>query len=393
MAEDSAADGSLSFTLMGDIMPGGDFARDFAALRRRWFPAELNSWLQSDVVFANLECVASNRGRPLADKIALHTRPETLGILDDLGVDVVSLANNHQMDYGIEASEDTRRLLDSLGIRYGGVGRSLEEARRPVLLERGGLQIVFLFFSWTHTYLASVPEAGENRPGVSPYDIEEIEACLHAAEKELRPNFKIVSLHWGEGLSHYPRPESVREAHRIIDAGADMIIGHHAHCLQGYEIYRGKPIFYGLGNFLCSRYLWSPDRRLTEGAEGEARNRSLRERRTVIARVDFDGERKGKVSYRPLLQQESPPIMTLPAARMERRIRREVERYSRRLRSPRYDGWRFGLYRRVDELRRMIEDLWEFGWRTDYGTLKTWKRVVRKLATGKSVRRDDRQSA
>jgi hypothetical protein len=393
MADDLTADGSLSFTLMGDIMPGGDFAGDFANLRQRYLPAEIKSWLQSDLVFANLECVASSRGRPLADKIALYTSSETLGILDDLGVDVVSLANNHQMDYGIEASEDTRRLLDSLGIRYGGVGRSLEEARRPVLLERRGLRIIFLFFSWTRTYLEPVPEAGQDRPGVSPYDLEEIEACLRAAESDLRPDYKIVSLHWGEGLSHYARPESVREAHRIIDAGADMIVGHHAHCLQGYEVYRGKPIFYGLGNFFCSRYLRLPDQRLTYGAEGEARNRSLRERRTVIARVEFDGERRVSVSYRPLLQQESPPILTLPTARMERRIRRELERYSRRLRSPGYDGWRFGLYRRVDELRRMIEDLREFGWRAEYGSLTTWKRVVRKLATGKSVRRDDRQSA
>jgi hypothetical protein len=384
------ADRNLSFTLMGDIMTAGDFAKDYADLKHHYFPSEVRSWLQSDVVFANLECVASNRGEPLEDKTVLYTLPETLEILTDLNVDVVSLANNHQMDYGIEASEDTRQVLDSRHIRYGGVGRSLQEARRPVLLERNGLRVIFLFFSWTRTYLEPVPEATTSRPGVSPYNVEEIEACLRAAEQELSPDYKVVSLHWGEGLSHYARPESVREAHRIVDAGADMIVGHHAHCLQGYEIYKGKPVFYGLGNFLCSRYLRQPKQRLSYGSDGEIRERSLRERRTVMARVSFDGDRRATVSYRPLLQSESSPVLTLPTARMERRIGREFQRYSRRLRSPNYDGWRFALFRRVDEFRRMMEELREFGWRKEYSSLATLRRVFRKLASGKAERRKDR---
>ena len=168
-----------------------------------------------------------------------------------------------------------------------------------------------------------------------------------------------------------------------------MIVGHHAHCLQGYEVYKGKPIFYGLGNFLCSRYLRLPNRRLTYEGVGESRNRSQRERRTVIARVVFDDQRRVSVEYKPLFQLESPPILTLPSPRMERRIRRELTRYSRRLQAPNYDGWRFGMYRRTDEVRRMLEELREFGWRREYGSLTTLKRVTRKLLSGKNVRRND----
>ena len=139
-------DSQITFTLVGDLMLGGYFSEHFSDLKSRYIPAEIRSWFDSDVIFANLECVSSNIGKPLKNKIVTYCFPETLQVLNDLNVSVVSLANNHQIDYGIEASEVTRRLLDKRGIFYGGVGRNLAEARQPVVIKQKEQIIVFLFF-------------------------------------------------------------------------------------------------------------------------------------------------------------------------------------------------------------------------------------------------------
>lgn len=373
----------LTFTFVGDVMPGGFFTERLRELRDRWIPPQSLEWFESDVVFANLECVASNAGDPLPDKIVTYCLPEALAILKDIRVHVVNLANNHQMDYGIEASVQTRRRLDELEILYGGVGRDLEEARAPVIVNRKGWRVGFLFYSWSDEFVESVPAAGPHQPGVSPLRLEYILEDVSRL-RERRVDIIVVSLHWGEGKSHYVRPDSVRQAHAIIDAGADIIVGHHTHCLQGYEVYRGKPILYGLGNFFCSSYRKLKNKRLTYGEEGHYRYRFVRERRTLVMRVTRSPDGAYALSYHPMYQLDDPPVLTLPDEAMDRSIRRTVECLSRRIARPRYSNLGFPLYRRLDEVQRIWEDLRETGVKAEHLHPRTTARVLKKLLTAKS---------
>jgi hypothetical protein len=374
----------LTITLVGDIMPGGILSERYDELRERILPEEARPWFDSDIVFANLECVASNAGLPLPDKIVTYCLPEALDVLGRLNVHVVSLANNHQMDYGIEGSEATQALLDARGVRHAGVGRNIAGAWRPVVLERKGRRVAFLCFSWTTEFVEPVPAATEDRAGVSPYDERAILDSIGSVRRSHAPDVTVVSIHWGEGKSHYARPECVRAARRFIEAGADVVVGHHAHCLQGYEMHHGKPIFYGLGNFLCSAYRKTADKRLTYGEGGTYRYRWLRERKTLVARVTIPDEGPIRLDVLPLLQLDDPPVLVTPPPAAAQSILDEVERYSRRLQGPDYARWTFALYRRLDEAQRVIEDLREKGWRREYFSPSAALRVARKLIRGRS---------
>lgn len=364
-------------------MPGGIFSERYDDLKDSLLPHDARPWFDSDIVFANLECVASTSGPPLPDKILTYCWPEALDVLTRLNVHVVNLANNHQMDYGIEGSEATRNLLDARGIRYAGVGRTLDEARAPVILERGGKRVAFLCFTWTSEFVEPVPGATEDRPGVSPYDEQEVLDVIAALRKTHSPDIIVVSVHWGEGKSHYVRPECVRAARRFVQAGANLVVGHHAHCLQGYEIYQGKPIFYGLGNFLCSAYR-KEGKRLTYGNAGAYRYRWLRERKTIVANVTFSDNTPVSVDVLPLLQVDDPPVLTMPTQIVAQQIVADIARFSRRLQSKRYARWTFPLYRRLDEMRRVLEDFREQGWKEEYSNPATILRIIKKLTLGKS---------
>ncbi len=376
-------DETITFTFVGDIMPAGYFSEQMDTLRDQWIPDEALQWFQSDVVFANLECVASNSGVPLSNKIVTYCFPEALEILKDIRVDVVNLANNHQMDYGIEASEHTRSYLDELNIAYGGVGRNIQEATSPVILERKGYKIGFLFHSWTNEFVEPVPAATSDTAGVAPLSVPEI--CDAICKLKLQGvDIVIVSLHWGEGKSHNVRPENIYEAHKIIDAGADIIVGHHAHCLQGYEVYKGKPIFYGLGNFFCSAYRKLSDKKLTYEKTGTYRYRFIRERKTVVVNITYSPENGYSFEYHPLYQLDNPPALTIPDNSIRNSICMMMEKLSRRIAHPDYGTRKFPLYRRMDELKRIWEDFKEVGIKLEYFHPRTPLRIMRKLLIGKS---------
>jgi len=378
------AQGDLSITLLGDIMPAGYLSEQYEDIKERLLPKEAEPWLDSDVVFANLECGASNAGQPLPNKIVTYCFPQALGVLSSLRVTAVNIANNHHMDYGLQASMETRRFLDGLHVLYAGAGSNAEEAHKPILIERKSRLISIQCFSWTLEFGEPVQAAGTSTPGVAKYDREEILDEMRRVKRLHSPDLLALSFHWGEGKSHHAKPESVQDAHAFVDAGAGLIIGHHTHCLQGYEVYKGAPIFYSLGNFLCSPYRKLPNKMLTYGNQGVHRYRWLRERKTVIARIVFPTEGPPQLSLLPLLQQDMPPVLTMPSGDMEKRISREIARFSRRLRAPRYSAGAYAVYRRLDELKRVFEDAREERLRREYFSFATLKRVTKKLFQGKS---------
>ena len=208
--------------------------RDFDALR------------SADIAMVNLECPITTKGRKVAKPFNFRMNPKFLGALKASGVDIVNIANNHIFDYGGDGLFDTIAYLDSVGIHYVGAGRNGEEAHHPVVIDAGAQRIGFLGYYGG----GEAPGATEDHPGVARRDIEAIAADIRSLRARDSVGFVVVNLHWGTENADAPdRPE--REfAHRVIDAGADAIIGHHPHVLQGIERYKSGVIVYSLGNFI-----------------------------------------------------------------------------------------------------------------------------------------------
>jgi len=201
----------------------------------------------ADLAFVNLESTASDQGQRKADKdVTFQGRPALLEGLVAAGIDVVSLANNHALDFGPAALADTRKRLEVAGIAHAGAGPDLQASRTPARLETTGGSVELL------AYTSIVPEGffpGQSSAGVNPLrEPEVLLAEIRAAAK--RSDWVIVSLHWGVEYEEAPLQEQVVLAHQAVDAGADLILGHHPHVLQGVELYKGRLIVYSLGDFV-----------------------------------------------------------------------------------------------------------------------------------------------
>lgn len=207
----------------------------------------------ADITLVNNEFCYSDRGAPLANKMwTFRAGPERAKVLNALGVDVAQLANNHVYDYGQEAMYDTFSALEAVGIPYVGAGRTLEEAMKPYYTEVDGKKIAIVAASRAEKYKMT-PQATDTTPGILRcYDTELFVQTI----KEARANadYVVAVVHWG--TEHTTVLEDVQRssAREYIDAGADVIIGGHSHCLQGIEYYEDKPIFYSLGNFWFDEY-------------------------------------------------------------------------------------------------------------------------------------------
>jgi len=202
----------------------------------------------ADVAVVNLETAVSLRGVPEDKEYTFRTEPTSLSYLrDHLGVDLVTVANNHSMDYGADAFVDTLDHLDEYGIAYVGGGRNLKEASTPYIVEIQGRKIAVIGASQVAPTMGWY--ATDSRPGhFMAYDTTLVNAAITAA-KEIC-DFVVVYIHWGNELEPVPKPLQVNSARLMIEAGADAIIGSHPHVVQTFEIYNGKPIVYSLGNFL-----------------------------------------------------------------------------------------------------------------------------------------------
>lgn len=244
MAHASSGDASLIF--VGDIMvaetPGELIARGEDPFQP--FAALLSS---HDVRIGNLECVVATTGTAEEKPYTFRADPRTLPVLKR-HFDAVSLANNHSGDFGKAAFAEQLALMDTAGLPYFGGGRDATAAHAPWIVERNGVRIALL------GYVEFKPrsfEADASRPGVawSGEDDDVIEDII-AARRVHRADIVIPFMHWGWEDEPDPSPRLRAFARRMIDAGADMVVGGHPHVTQGAEYYRGKPIIYSLGNFV-----------------------------------------------------------------------------------------------------------------------------------------------
>lgn len=211
-------------------------------------PELISHMQEADIMCLNNEFTYSDNGTPMEGKAyTFRANPERVAVLQQLGVDIVKLANNHVYDYGKEALLDTFTTLEEAGIFYMGAGRNLEEAMKPVYMELDGKTIAFVAASRAEKNKMT-PQAKENAPGILRcYDTELFQQVI--AEADANADFVLAYVHWGTEYSYELEEVQLTTGREYLDAGADVIIGAHSHCLQGMEYYDGKPIVYSLGNY------------------------------------------------------------------------------------------------------------------------------------------------
>jgi poly-gamma-glutamate synthesis protein (capsule biosynthesis protein) len=287
----------------------------------------------ADIRFAQVERVYSGRGALQLHSGGAHSRvqPHMAAVFTDCGFDVVSLASNHAMDWGEDALLDTVALFRARGIEVVGAGRNLEEARRPAILERNGVRVAVLAYC---SILQTGYAAGERNAGIAPlrahtyyepfdyqagipprvvtvpYEEDLAGMTADIGEARKAAHVVVLSLHWG--IHFIPRmiaDYQVTVARTAFEAGADLILGHHAHTPKAVGTHRGKVCFYSLSNFIMSSTAKSPGKaaefmtrygvtmdpdypHLAYGADAK---------RSLIAKAVLSREGVKRVSFLPVL--------------------------------------------------------------------------------------------
>lgn len=249
---------SVLFCATGDIALGdhplcagyGAYSRFLKEERLFPFLKSLDVLRRSDVLFGNLECVHSMAGLRRNDYSSIQMRgdPRHIPALADAGFSIVNVANNHSMQHGDDAFLDSVRRLQQSNISCCGTAADgTTFSTKPAIIRKKGLIMGFLGYSLRpRQYFSHVPLYAEGKPEAMERDVQTLRAQADAV---------IVSLHWGEEFIQRPSPEEIRIARRLVDAGADLIIGHHPHVLRGIERRGRSCIVYSLGNFVADM-LW-----------------------------------------------------------------------------------------------------------------------------------------
>lgn len=325
--------------------------------------AALRELRTADIAFANLEAPLTTRGVPAEKVTVIRAHPDLVEDLLAADIDIVSTANNHMLDFGLDGLADTLATLERAGIKQVGAGPNLDAARSTEVLEGPGATVGFLAFAST---LPQGYAAAEQRPGIAPIHATaalvvelriaqdqpgmpppvmtfalqtDLQATVGSVRNlKARSDFVVVSAHWGVSGQDELADYQLEVGHALIDAGADMILGHHAHRLHAVEFYCGKPIFYSLGNFLFGppqpgsntphmsfRGRWTPKtiyarmRRETVLVDAYVRGNKLERLELIPAQLDADGI--------PMLRPEAADHIAslLTSLSTDRKVRFHVE--------------------------------------------------------------------
>lgn len=250
----------MNLFFCGDIMPGG-----VLPYQEKYISPELLHYMQSfDFRIGTLEAAIGTGLSYDPIKMAgrqniVYARDEDFFRVKEMSFDVVSLANNHVWDLGEEGLKNTIKTLKENNIKYCGAGLNLEEASQPAILEKDGFTIaIFAYCIYGSPWLGYVELAEENKPGINPLDINKVVIDIKEAKRKYD---KVIILpHWGREYSYEPLPECISMAKRMIDAGADAVMGSHTHQIQPLVEYKKKPICYSMGNFLFPDFYMFPPR-------------------------------------------------------------------------------------------------------------------------------------
>jgi poly-gamma-glutamate capsule biosynthesis protein CapA/YwtB (metallophosphatase superfamily) len=285
----------ITLALTGDVMLGRGVNETLRSVRPEEPWGDVLPLLGSaDLRIINLECAITEHRQPWSrTPKVFHFRadPVAVEVLIAARVDACSLANNHTLDFEEQGLLDTLAHLETAGIRYVGAGRNLEEAARPVLLERG---VALVAFTDNEPPFAAGPDKpGTNYLPVSlePEVLRRVEEAVEAARGAGATTI-VFSNHWGPNMVERPRGIFRRFARAVVDRGVDVYYGHSAHVFQGAEIYRGKPILYDTGDFI----------------DDYAVDSHLRNDRSFLFRLSMEGGDLRRLEFFPV---------SLPYARVE----------------------------------------------------------------------------
>lgn len=240
--------GTLVIHGVGDVALDPDYIPVFRSkgYDHAWSGLE-GLFLSDDLTVVNLECVPSDIGSPLAKDFTFRCPTEALPSMRDNGIEVANIGNNHSGDYGKDALVDGRAQLLANGIAPVGAGRDMAEAGEPALFEINGWTVAVVGFGGVapnDTWYATA-----DRPGMRSGDhIDQMVEAVAAADAVA--DIVVVTIHWGYELDTLPRQEDIERANAMIEAGADIIFGHHQHRLNPLEMVGDAAVFWGLGNFV-----------------------------------------------------------------------------------------------------------------------------------------------
>lgn len=247
----------IVITAVGDIMLGdfpmcngfgvGSTIKKYGS---KFIFDKIKDELLGDIVFGNLEAVLSEKNKNMfsINSMSLRGSPKSIDGLKYAGFNILSLANNHSLEHGYEALYDTMDLLNNNNIIPLGVGRKKEIARKPVVFNIKTKKIAFLCYCLR-------PDKTAYRSIKNKREIfEDVKDCKRNVD------YIILSLHWGDEFVQFPAPWQIDFAHKLIDNGVSIILGHHPHVLQGIEEYNGGIIAYSLGNFVFD--MWHEDEKV-----------------------------------------------------------------------------------------------------------------------------------
>ena len=239
--------GTLVIHGTGDVSLDPDYIPAFRTEGYGWAWSGLGGlFREDDLTVINLECPATDVSAPEAKTFVFRCDPAALPVAKRFGVEVANLANNHAYDHGPEGLLDSIRNVRAAGLAAVGAGANRDRAFRAAYFDLEGWKVAVVGIA--EVLDPDYQAAGPDKPGTTGHDLGLMVRAIR--EAAARADLVMVSIHWGYELDTQPRGYQVDEAHRMIDAGADVIFGHHAHRLQPMDIYRGRPIFYGAGNFV-----------------------------------------------------------------------------------------------------------------------------------------------
>lgn len=252
---------NLTIACVGDTMPGGilhyekdnDFcSEDVLAVLKK-----------ADIRVATLETAIGDapnfdNEKMKRDKDVIYCHTADLWRLTAMNINVVSLANNHAWDLGYEGIVHAKSELDKLGIKYCGAGANINEASDPAVIDANGKSVAFIAYcDYKPGTCGYIPIASDDNPGINAMIPDNIRENISRLKG--RYDYLFVMMHWGKEYYTYPTPEVNRLAKKIIDWGADGVIGSHSHQIQPTVFHKGKPIIFSLGNFFFpDRFITSP---------------------------------------------------------------------------------------------------------------------------------------
>ena len=202
---------------------------------------------KNDINLINLETTLTKNEKNVPKAFNFKATPDKVQALKEANIHVVNLANNHMLDFYDKGLLETLQTLDRAGIKHVGAGKNISEARKPVIIEKNGINIGFIGYTdYPQNWRATKDKPGTNVIKIG--DIEQIKNDIKKVREKV--DLLIMSIHWGPNKRQRPTKEFQEFAHKIIDVGIDIIHGHSAHVFQGIELYKEGLILYDTGDFV-----------------------------------------------------------------------------------------------------------------------------------------------